>query len=223
MSDIENEYKDASKLSTWVKYLLLAQILVAVISISSNFLEFQLLSDFQDNVYTSEEESVADGIANDERQMLVANIYLLVFIVSGILILRWIHRANYNARQLGAKYMEFTPGWSIGYYFIPIMLLWKPYLAMTEIWRASHKPQDWLAADVGSVLRVWWFLWLASNMLGQAVLRMSLRAVEIQDFININILNLLTDVLAIPLALVTLSIVNSIQKAQTLAYESDGE
>ena len=47
------------------------------------------------------------------------------------------HRANYNARQLGAADMRFTPGWAVGWHFIPIAWFWKPYQAMTEIWRAS--------------------------------------------------------------------------------------
>ncbi len=118
MSDTKNSYKDSSSLTNWVRYMLYAQILVAIVSIGSNFLEYQLLSDYQNSVYTSQEKAVADGEASDQRQQMVGLIYLAVFIVSGFLILRWIHRANYNARQLGAKEMEFSPGWSIGYYFI---------------------------------------------------------------------------------------------------------
>ncbi|MGV6806985.1 MAG: DUF4328 domain-containing protein [bacterium] len=220
MTDTENNYKDSSSLTNWVRYMLYAQIVVALIAIASNFLEYQLLSDYQNGVYTSQEKAVADGEASDQRQQMVGLIYLAVFIISGFLILRWIYRANYNARQLGAKDMKFTPGWSIGYYFIPILTLWKPFQAMKEIWKASHNPNNWSNEKASSILGLWWFLWIVSNMLGQAVFRMSTGAEELQELMNLNIITQISDALGIPLALVTLSIVNSIYKAQCVANES---
>ncbi len=220
MTDTENNYKDSTNLTKWVRYMLYAQIVVALIAIASNFLEYQLLSDYQNGVYTSQEKAVADGEASDQRQQMVGLIYLAVFIISGFLILRWIHRANYNARQLGAKDMKFTPGWSIGYYFIPILTLWKPFQAMKEIWKASHYPNNWSNEKAGSILELWWFLWIVSNMLGQAVFRMSTGAEELQELMDLNIITQILDALGIPLALVTLSIINSIYKAQCVAYES---
>ncbi len=220
MSNIVEGFKDSSSLTKWVRYMLYVQVLVAITSLVSGFLEYQLLTDYQEGVYTSQEKAVADGDASDQRQQVVAIIYLLVFIVSGFLILKWIHRANYNARQLGAKSMEFTPGWSIGYYFIPLLTLWKPYQAMKEIWQASHNPSDWKLEKVSPMVGLWWFLWIASNMLGQVVFRMSTGAEELSELMNLNIVTQASSALEIPLALVTLAIVNSIYQTQIGAYES---
>ena len=194
--------------------MLYAQILIAVISIVSGNLEYQLLSDYQNGVYTSQEQAIADGEANDQRQGLIGILYLIVFVVSGFLILRWIHRANYNARQLGAENMKFSPGWSIGYYFIPILTLWKPYQAMKEIWKASKEPSDWVSQGISGILPLWWFLWLVSNFLGQAIFRLSMRAEEIQELMSLNIVTQISDALDIPLALVFLAIVNRIHSMQ---------
>lgn len=223
MLGTENNYKDSSNLTNWVRYMLYAQIVVAIISIGSNFLEYQLLTDYQNGVYTSQAQAIAAGEASDKRQQMVIYIYLAVFVVSGFLILRWIHRANYNARQLGAKNMEFTPGWSIGYYFIPILTLWKPLLAMQEIWKASHHPDNWATEKASAIVGVWWFLWIVTNMFGQIVFRMSTRAEELHEFINLNIITQVSDALTIPLALVTLSIINSIYQAQLTTYEKANE
>lgn len=220
MSDLEEGFMDSSNLTKWVRYMLYAQVLVAIISVLSGVLEYQLLSDFQEGVYISQEKAVLDAEANDQRQQVVGNIYLLVFIVSGFLILRWIHRANYNARQLGAQSMKFTPGWSIGYYFIPVLMLWKPYQAMKEIWQASHNPSDWGFVKTSPLVGFWWFLYITANILGQAVFRMSTGAEELPELMNLNIVTQASDALAIPLALVTLAIVNSIYQAQAGAYES---
>lgn len=219
MSEI-NGFRNSESLTKWVRYLLYTQILIAVISIISGYFEYQLLSDYQNGVYTSQELAVADGEASDRRQGLIGIIYMVVFIVSGFLILRWIHRANYNARQLGAENMKFTPGWSIGYYFIPILTLWKPYQAMKEIWKASKNPLDWEVSDASSILPIWWTLWLVSGFLGQAIFRLSMRAEELPALLNLNLITQVSNVLDIPLALVTLSIVNSIYQMQMSGKES---
>ncbi len=207
-------FKDSDKLTNWVKCMLYVQIIVAVVSIISNYLEYKLLFDYQNGFYTSQEKAIADGEASDQRQGLVGIFYLVVFVISGFLILRWIHRANYNARQLGAENMSFTPGWSIGYYFIPILALWKPYQAMKEIWKASKNPSNWELQNTSGILPVWWALWLISNFLGQAIFRLSKRAEEINELMNLNIVTQISNVLDIPLALVLLTIVNNVQRMQ---------
>lgn len=110
--------------------------------------------------------------------------------------------------------MQFTSGWAIGYYFIPVLALWKPYQAMKEIWQASNNPTDWQQQTLPSLLPLWWGLWLASNFLGQAVFRLSLRAEEVQTLMILNIVTQISDVLDIVLAVVFLSLVNKIYHAQ---------
>lgn len=207
-------FRNSDALTAWVRFMLYAQIVVAVVSMASGYLEYELLTDFQNGTYTSQEQAIADGEASDQRQGIVGILYLIVFIVSGFLILRWIHRANYNVRQLGAENMKFTPGWSIGYYFIPILTLWKPYQAMKEIWKASKSPSDWESQDSSGILPVWWFLWLISMFLGQAIFRLSMRSEEIQELINLNILTQVSDALDILLAFVFLSIVKNVYNYQ---------
>ena len=73
----------------------------------------------------------------DIAGLIVGLLQLPVVLTTGIVFLMWIHRANRNARGLGAEGMTFTPGWSVGWYFIPIANLWKPFQAMKEIWQAS--------------------------------------------------------------------------------------
>ena len=194
--------------------MLYAQIIVASISILSGYLEYQLLSDYQNGVYTSQEMAVADGEASDQRQGIIGVVYLVVFVISGFLILRWIHRANYNARQLGAENMEFTPGWSIGYYFIPILALWKPYQAMKEIWKASKNPSNWNSQSVSRLLPIWWSIWIISNILKQAIFNLSMRAEELNELINLNIITQVSNTLDIALALVLLAMVSNIHNMQ---------
>jgi Domain of unknown function (DUF4328) len=221
MAREDSSFKDSAKLTSWVRYLLYAQVAIAVVSIVSGEMEYRLLTDFQLGRYATEAEAIAAGDASDLRQALLALIDFSIFVVSGVLILMWIYRANYNARQLGANGMTFTPGWSVGWYFVPVATLWKPYQAMKEIWRASHMPADWQNAPISALLSWWWLLWLVGNFLGQAVLRMSLRAKEIDELMTVNRIYLVSDALDIALALVTLALINAIYRAQMAHVRAD--
>jgi len=90
-------------------------------------------------------------------QNIVAFSNFIINLVAGILILMWIYRANANARLPGAQDMKFTPGWSVGWFFIPFAMLFKPFQAMKEIWRASANPQDWQSQPVSVLVGWWWF------------------------------------------------------------------
>ncbi|MDG9929665.1 MULTISPECIES: DUF4328 domain-containing protein [unclassified Pseudomonas] len=210
-----NGFIDPTTLTQWVKRFIYVQMLVAVVSIVSGNMEYQLLQDYENGVYASQEQAVADGEANDRRQQVIAILYMIVFVISGVLILKWIHRANYNARQLGASAMKFTPGWSVGWFFVPIFSLWKPYQAMAEIWRASDSPDDPSQAGQNSILAWWWGAWLANGFISQAAMRLTLAAEEIPALKNANLVYQASDVAYLVLAVVTLMLVNSIDQAQT--------
>ena len=223
MSDKKEEFKDPTNLIAWIKYFLCFQVVLAFVAIGSNLMEYQLLTDFQNGVYFSQEMAVADAEANDKRQAVIAFSYLGVFIVSGVLILRWIYQANQNARQFGAKDMAFSPGWSIGFYFIPIVSLWKPYQAMKEIWQASQNPANWPVEKVSSILGIWWFFWIANSIVGQAVFRLSRRAEEISEIMNVNLVSQASEVISIPLALVTWLMIKKVSNAQLAMQERSNE
>ena len=166
-------FKNPAGLTKWTKWFLYTQVVVAIIAIISNMLEYQmatdlktayikyhLIPDFKDEIYSSEELVMDAALATDSRQDSLRLIQFVLFVISGILILKWIYRANYNVRQLGASHMNFTPGWSVGWYFIPIANFWKPYQALKEIWKASSSPRYWTGQFVSPLLPWWWFLWI---------------------------------------------------------------
>ena len=79
-------------------------------------------------------------------------------LATAVVVSRWIYRANSNARALGASEMAFSPGAAVGWYFVPIANLWKPYQGMREIWRASVSPARWKRQPVSALLPAWWLL-----------------------------------------------------------------
>lgn len=83
----------------------------------------------------------------------------IVLYITIVLALIWIYRANQNARVLGANNMQFTPGWAVGWFFIPIFSLWKPYQALREIWKVSAKASQWKKGENHRLVGYWWFFW----------------------------------------------------------------
>lgn len=218
-SSPENNFSDMTSLTDWTKRLLYAGIALDVLAILSGVLEYRLLNDFKNGVYTSEAAAVAAGEASDLRQRFIGIAQLLTFLVGGVLVLRWIHRANTNARELGAAGMEFTAAWSVGWYFIPFANLWKPFQAMREIWQASSNPGNWKNQPVPGLLGWWWTAWLISGLLGNYMFRLSLKAKEIDELLNVNVITQCVDIAGLLASLLLLSVVSRIHAMQMTEYK----
>lgn len=107
--------------------------------------------------------------------VLVLLLQVLVFIATAVAFVMWMHRAYRNLPALGAQSLETTPGWAIGYFFIPFANLVKPFQAIREIWHAS-KPGSETNENFGGVsarggtpalVGWWWAFWIIANISGR--------------------------------------------------------
>ena len=147
-----------------------------------------------------------------------------VYIATTVVYCIWVHPANRNARSLGADQMQFTPGWCVGWFFIPIMNLFKPFQAVREIYKASDPRSDgagWRDAPAGALLGWWWTLWVLTNLVGQIEMRMMFS--QDADVLAVALwVGVASSVINIAAALSALAVVRSIharqeEKAQILA------
>lgn len=145
--------------------------------------------------------------------LALAPIAISLFFVIG----RWIFRAAWNVRHLGAKRLDISPGWAVGWYFVPFANLVYPFKAMKEIWLASHDPARWREGSVG-LLTAWWTLWISSNIIGNIALRMSLSAETHEAMLRVEQGGLLQSALSIPLSLVFIRIVRKVGAAQDRSH-----
>lgn len=215
---MNSDYKDTHRLSQFLAYSLYAQLAVLALMLFSHYLQLQLFYDFKSGIYVTDYQATIDAEASDRRQMIIGGVYMLSFLVSGILILRWIYSANHNSRQLGAEKMDFSPGWAVGWYFVPIANLWKPYQAMKEIWQTSHHLQNWSTSRVPPLLFVWWLLWLFSGLFSNIALRKLNESSAIDEFITMSYFQMADAVVNGILILVFLKVVSAIQTAQETRY-----
>lgn len=142
-----------------------------------------------------------------------------VGLIGLILVFVWVYRAHHNAEQLGATGLKFSPGWSVGCYFVPVIWFWKPYQAMKEVWQASARPSGWTRQPGSVLLRCWWMCWLLAFFAEQAVslavgtfgVMSDPRAVEVGAA-------LATNAVEVPLTLLLLVIIARINRMQMEQY-----
>ncbi len=152
--------------------------------------------------------------ASDVLNLCVAIVQMLMAVFLGVTFLRWVHRANKNLHELSPGSMTFSPGWSVGWYFIPIANLIKPYQAMKEIWFVAHRQ----SLSKSSILGWWWALWIASNILSRLAMKSSLRAEDAQGYASSALIDAVSSGFDIILDLAALLLVTSIAKAYDTNY-----
>lgn len=184
-----SKYKDSHSLNKWVKVFLYASIASSVLNIILGYRVRSLAEEAlkHDNDYSSDRVLVTiSKLENLSAQYdLFSNIGAGIFIVTTILVMKWIYRANFNSHMLGAVGMKFTPGWAVGWCFIPIANLWKPYQVMKEIWKTSSNPSDWENQHVSGILPWWWFFWLVSSIIVSSFGRMIVRQSNVNDLASL--------------------------------------
>jgi hypothetical protein len=72
----------------------------------------------------------------------------------------WIYRAHANLDAADLPALEYSPGWSIGWFAVPFAAMWKPFSAMRELWNASGGAVGDYSATAPGVLWIWWLGWL---------------------------------------------------------------
>lgn len=102
---------------------------------------------------------------------LVYLLFAVVMIATIVLVAMWIYRAHANLRAAGIEDLQFTPGWAVGWYFIPFANLFKPFQAMRELWNASLAQTDSFGQEADSRLKTWWGTWIVGNIISNASVR----------------------------------------------------
>ncbi|SFS06679.1 protein of unknown function [Dyella sp. OK004] len=198
---MEYTYRSLDSRTTWLCRLLYMLAAMDVVSLFGNHYQRTVLRRVAYMTADNAEAIQAQAASSDFWTRLIAippvGLLLVVYVLAGM----WIHRAAANTRALGASGLSFTPGWAVGWHFIPFANLVKPYQAMSEIWRASADPYDWDRTTAPRELPLWWGLWLATCFIGNAMLRLSLHAEKVDELLTVNTLSIASDLVSLPLNL----------------------
>jgi|SRR2546421_7317235 len=99
-----------------------------------------------------------EATAFDDLTQTLARLELAGSVLTGIAWFVWLHRAVANARSLSVQTAA-TPGWSVGWWFIPFANLVKPYQILRSLF-------DGLVSGSGRIVGFWWGCYLLAGLVG---------------------------------------------------------
>jgi hypothetical protein len=151
---------------------------------------------------------------------------LPLYIFAVVIFLVWLYRSSSNLGALRTRTQEFSPGWAVGWWFIPIASLFRPFQAVREIWSQSDPEFD---ASLGfapqntggapAYMSFWWFFWLTSNF----ALNITGRVFDPDDLRTVypsGVLFTITGVLSFAAAILLIMVVRDITTRQELRMEA---
>lgn len=207
------DYCDLSGLATASRAFLYAQAAGGLVSALSAWWTWTLLAGM----------AAGDPISNiaveqdDARVAAIALVMLLLYIVGGVIVLLWISRANRNAHAIGTLEMETTPGWAVGWYFVPFANLVMPFRSMREIGEASASALPGAAPPSGALLGCWWACWLAGNIAGFVSVRIAWEAEGLEALRVSAGFDIAASLLTVPACLLLAAIITRIKRLQNRA------
>jgi hypothetical protein len=197
---------DPTRLTKFLQGLLWASVVVACLA---------LLVDLEELVRVQLGQLTPDQLAsNDPMQGIVGLSQAGLGLVTGIVFLKWVYRAYKNIQGFGAEGLRFSPGWAVGYYFVPFLSLVRPFQVMSEIWRVSQDPRNWLQRRGSWLIGTWWALFLLYSIVTQVSLELALDSSTNSQWALAAIFAILGDLFSVPLSIVVLRLVTEVYKHQ---------
>jgi Domain of unknown function (DUF4328) len=213
----EYVYRDIAKMTSWLRGLLAAGGALAAVGIVSGLNERSILNGFAEAFETEtavSDQMLASADQSDLIQMILGYTQVTVAIVTVVLFARWIVLAARNCHALSDQELEYSPGWSLGWFFVPIANLWKPFSAMRQTWNISADPAGDQEKPAARLVVAWWLLFLVSSTLDRIAFRLGLDAEEIAEIQNANTAMILSDAASIPSIAAAFMLVGAIANMQ---------
>lgn len=130
--------------------------------------------------------------------LLVALVGVLVFVATAVFFLAWIKRSYQNLSAFNVQSLRSSPGWAVGYWFIPLLCFYYPLMIVNELYHGSDpdvRRDETRFSDTSTPMLhgFWWGLWVTASIVSNITLRISLRTsdpsmVEFADMIDMILL-----------------------------------
>jgi uncharacterized protein DUF4328 len=177
-SDAPKMFVPGKVLAMWTVNLLGGGALAKLAEIGVVTAQLVLASNYPETVAaTPGSEGAVSEMSSGNFQLIlsllnstVSYIGLSLFTATAAMFLVWLHRAYSNLPSLGVPRPNFSSGWVIVSWFVPILNLFRPYQIVKYIRNKSDPETVGVGGgyyDTGgnSTLKAWWGFWLAGSIL----------------------------------------------------------
>ena len=192
---------------------------IEVVSFLSGYMQYNLLVSVQNG------GDISDDVAtsNDLREQIIGIVLLVATVISIITFIQWFRRAYFNLHQQ-VDGLSWSEGWAAGAWFVPVLSLFRPYQIMKELYVQTnhllvHRGFGITDRLSFSAIGWWWALWITSSILGQIVFRITLNAGTLEELINSTVLGMVTNIIAVPLAFLTVKVIRDYSRVEPLMHE----
>ncbi len=192
---------------------------IEMLALVSNYFQYQLLSSARYGGGITHEAAQS----NQSRQQIIALLYIMAYVASGVSFIQWFRRAFYNL-HFRVKPLSDKEGWAAGCWFVPIMNLYRPYQIMKEMFEKTDRLLEEKVSNYETIksfgfLGGWWSLWIFSNIVANSTLTLGGSAKSVQNLMNDTIAHIVSELLAIPLAIVTVNVIKKYSKMEPLLVD----
>jgi len=219
------EYRPLRQTANLARASLAVIALASVVAAVFDVAERSLL----DRVGSGESVTRGEASASDHRQLAISVVVLLLWIVTTVFFITWLHRAYTNLAALGVAGLRFGTGWAIGAWFVPFLNLVRPVQIVNDVWRGSHPylhdRLGWRDRPVPRVFAFWWAAWLIAGFVGGVAGRLLLSAEDSGEFEAWSAVYIASDVLTAVAAILALVVVDrtTARQAASAARAAGGE
>lgn len=156
----------------------------------------------------------------EDLRMVVGLFSFAIQVTLIVVFCMWIYRAHDNLELLGVEGRQYTSGWAVGYFFVPILNLYRPLQVMQEIWKASDPQvppgsQEWRNNPNSALAGFWWAFWLISSIANNISIRVALSAAPSLDDLRMEArVEIFADATALVAGLLLILIIQRIMSRQ---------
>lgn len=218
---MEGKFRSVSKLSKWLIWIYIISIGLLAASIAWGFVYADLINRIIGGEFITETEI----IDTESIYGAIGGAVFILYILAMILFFIWIYRTHKNLPYLNVEGLRFTPGWSVGYFFIPFVSLFRPYQMMVEKWKASNPNLDisnwesWKTSNTSPLIGCWWAFFLSSAIAGQIVSRIGWGGGgQLSDFLTATYVTQVSDAIDVGWIITSIFLVRRISQFQETKY-----
>lgn len=206
-------YKDNRSMSKAVIGLLTIAAFVDMTGIVVQAMQISLIS----GAVQPEQIDLAKASASDARIAFQALLETGVRILTASAFLAWLYRSHRNLIALGSNKLKFTSGWAVGYFFIPVINLYRPLQILSEVWNrsVSAAAPSQSTEGIPPLVGGWWCAFLGASLAKNVASRMALaEGQELSAVANSSWLGIFAYLFSILAAVLAIQMINGICKHQ---------
>ena len=214
------EYKSLEIITNILIILLSAEILFAIINIYADVNDISFIkANIKSGGVLYYDNSSFESLLTSISQML----YGLIFIVAVIIYFIWVRQAYRNLHSLQLEPTEYSSGWAIGSYFVPILNLFRPYSMMKEIWfgsqpiqtdEYSYESDSHFGLPSTGFLQLWWGVFLIDGFASNISFRFGLNLETPQKILLSTWMDLISSITGIAVSIISIYLIWTINSWQ---------